>query len=65
MRKYANNHCVTKGKNPSKLKYLPKHKQEMMEEKYMYEISRSEASTIFKLRTGMIDLKSNLRNIYI
>ena len=64
IRKYANNHCVTKGKNLSKLRYLFKHKQEMMKEKYMSKLSRSEASTIFKLRTRMIHLKNNLRNIY-
>ena len=64
IRKYANNHCVTKGKNLSKLKYLFKHKQEMMKEKYMSKLSRSEASTIFKLRTRMIHLKNNFRNIY-
>ena len=64
IRKYANNHCVTKGKNLSKLKYLFKHKQEMMKEKYMSKLLRSEASTIFKLRTRMINLKNNFRNIY-
>ena len=64
IRKYANNHCVTKGKNLSKLKYLFQHKQEMMKEKYMSKLSRSEASTIFKLRTRTINLKNNLRNIY-
>ena len=52
VRKYANNHCVTKVKNLSKPRYLFKHKQEMMKEKYMSKLSRSEASTIFKLRTN-------------
>ena len=33
IRKYTNNHCVTKGKNLSKLRYLFKHKQEMMKKK--------------------------------
>ena len=48
VRKYVNNHCVTKGKNLSKLKFkLFKHKQKMMKEKYMSKLSRSEASTIF------------------
>ena len=62
--KYAKNHCVAKGKNLSKLKYLFKHKQEMMKEKCMSKLSRSEASTIFKLRTRIIHLKNNFRNIY-
>ena len=64
IRKYANNHCVKRGKNLSKLRYLFKHKQEMMKEKYMSKLSRSEASTIFKLCTRMIHLKNNFRNIY-
>ena len=64
IKKYANNHCVTKGKNLSKLKYLFKHRQEMMKEKYKNKLSRSEASAIFKLRTRMIHLKRNFRNIY-
>ena len=38
IRKYANNHFVTKGKNLLKLKYLFKHKQEMIKEKYIYTI---------------------------
>ena len=36
----------------------------MMKEKYMRKLSRSEASTIFKLCTRMIHLKNNFRNIY-
>ena len=36
----------------------------MMKEKYISKLSRSEASTIFKLRTRMIHLKNNFRNIY-
>ena len=32
--KYVN-HCATKGKNLSKLRYLFRHKQEMMKEKYI------------------------------
>ena len=36
----------------------------MIKEKYMYKLSRSEASTIFELRTRMINLKNNFRNIY-
>ena len=35
-----------------------------MKEKYMSKLSRSEAPTIFKLRTKMIHLKNNFRNIY-
>ena len=46
IRKYANNHCVTEEKNLSKLKHLFKNKQEMMKEKYISKLSRSEASTI-------------------
>ena len=30
----------------------------------MYKLSRSEKSTIFELRTRMIHLKNNFRNIY-
>ena len=30
----------------------------------MYKLSRSEASTIFKLRTRIIHLKNNFRSIY-
>ena len=63
-RKYTNNHCVTKGKNLSKLRYLFKHQQDMMKEEYMSELSRSEASIIFKLRARMIHLKNNFRSIY-
>ena len=62
--KYAKHHCITKGKNLSKLKYIFTHEQEMMKEKYMSKLSRSEASAIFKLRTRMIHLKNNFRNIY-
>ena len=36
----------------------------MMKEKYMSKLSRSKASAIFKLRTRMIHLKNNFRNIY-
>ena len=36
----------------------------MMKEKYMSKLPRSDASTIFKLRTRMIHLKNNFRNIY-
>ena len=36
----------------------------MMKEKYMSKLPRSDASTIFKLCTRMIHLKSNFRNIY-
>ena len=36
----------------------------MMKEKYLSKLSRSEASTIFKLPTRMIHLKNNFRNIY-
>ena len=36
----------------------------MMKEKYMSKLSISESSTIFKLRTKMIHLKINFRNIY-
>ena len=61
IKKYANNHCVTKGKNLSKLKYLFKHKQEMIKEKCMYKLSISEASTIFKLCTRMINFKKHLQ----
>ena len=64
MVKYANSHCETKRKNLSKLKYLFKHKQEMIKENYMYKLSRSEASAIFKLCTTMIHLKNDFRNIY-
>ena len=35
IKKYANNHCVAKGKNLSELKYLFKHKQEMIKEIYI------------------------------
>ena len=35
-----------------------------MKEKYMSKLSRSEVPTIFKLRTKMIHLKNNFRNIY-
>ena len=58
IRKCANNHCVTKGKNLSNLRYLFKHEQEMMKEKYTCKLSRSEASTIFELRLRMIYLKN-------
>ena len=61
IKKYANNHCVTKGKNLSKLKYLFKHKQEMIKEKCMYKLSISEASTICKLCTRMINFKKHLQ----
>ena len=64
IRKYANNHCVTKRKNLSKLRYLFEHKQEMIKEKYMYKLSRSETSAFFKLHTRMIHLKNHFRNIY-
>ena len=64
IRTYTNNHCVTKEKNLSKLRYLFKQKQEMMKEKYMSKLSRSEVSTIFKLRTRIIHLKNNSRNLY-
>ena len=64
IRTYTNNHCVTKERNLSKLRYLFKHKQEMMKEKYMSKLSRSEASAIFKLRTRIIHLKNNSRNLY-
>ena len=64
VRKYANNHCVTKGKNLSKLRYLFTHKQEIMKEKYMSKVSRSKASTIFKLCARMNHLKNSFRNIY-
>ena len=54
-----------KRKEPiSKLRYLFKHKQEMTNEKYMSNLSRSEASTIFKLWTRIINLKNDFRNIY-
>ena len=53
IRKYANNHCVTKGKNLSKLKSIFKHKQEMIKEK----------SAILKPCTRMIHLKNNFSNI--
>ena len=59
-RKYVDNHWVTKGNNVSKLRYLFKHKQEMMKEKQMSKISRSKASIIFKLHTRMIHLKKYL-----
>ena len=36
----------------------------MMKEKYMSKLPRSDASTIFKLRTRMIHLKNNFRNIH-
>ena len=36
----------------------------MMKEKYLSKLSRSEASTVFKLPTRMIHLKNNFRNIY-
>ena len=36
----------------------------MMKEKYMCKLSRSEKSRIFKLRTKMIHLKNNFKNIY-
>ena len=36
----------------------------MMKEKYVSKLSRSEALTIFKLRTRMIHLKKIFRNIY-
>ena len=49
IKKYANNHCVTKGNNLSKLRYLFKHKQEMMKEKSMSKLSKSQALTMFKL----------------
>ena len=54
LRKYANNNCVTKGKNLSKLRYLFKHKQEMMKEKYMRKLSISKRSTISELSTRII-----------
>ena len=53
VRKYANNNCVRKGKNLSKLRYLFKHKQELMKEKYMSKLLRSETSAIFKLRISI------------
>ena len=53
VKKYANNNCVTKGKNLSKLRHLFKHKQELMKEKYMSKPSRSETSAIFKLRISI------------
>ena len=43
VRKYANNPWVTTGKNLSKLRYLFEHRQEIMKEKYMRKLSRSEA----------------------
>ena len=36
----------------------------MMKEKYMSKLSRSKGLTVFKLRTGMIHLKSNFRSTY-
>ena len=36
----------------------------MMKENYISKLSRPEASTIFVLRTRMIHLKNNFRNIY-
>ena len=36
----------------------------MMKEKYMNKLSRSEASTIFKLLARMVHLKKNFKNIY-
>ena len=64
IRKYANNYCITKGKSLSKVRYLFKHKQEMIKEKHIYKLSRSEGSTILKLRTRMIHFKNNFVNIY-
>ena len=54
IRKNANNHCVTKKKESLKTKIFIMHKQEMMKEKYLCKLWRSEASTIFKLRTRII-----------
>ena len=59
-RKYTDNHWVTKGKKVTKLRYLFKHKEEIMKEKHMSKISKSEASIIFKLHTRMIHLKKYL-----
>ena len=36
----------------------------MLKEKHIYKLSRSEGSTIFKLRTRMIHFKNNFVNIY-
>ena len=55
--KYANNYCVKKIKNLSKLRYIFKNKQELMKEKYMCKLSRSAASEIFKQRARMFHFK--------
>ena len=56
--------CNKRKESISKLRYLFKHRQEMTKEKYMSNLSRSEASTIFKLWTRIINLKNDFRNIY-
>ena len=62
MIKRTEEYCKTKSQNLSKLKLLNKYKTKPQKEQYIKKLTRSEASTIFKLRTRMTNVKSNYKN---
>ena len=57
----------TSGQDKSKIKYLLEGRPEwkpLKKQKYLADLSRINASTIFQTRTRMIDVKNNFRNKY-
>ena len=66
-RQYLKNKLLNDSKDKSKVKHLLEGKLEWKagtRPKYMEELSRENASTIFKARTRMIEVKNNFRNKY-
>ena len=60
--KKANEWFLSELQRLSKLETLKRYKQEIKLEKYVTELSRSEATLIFKSRTRMLNTKNNFRN---
>ena len=65
--KYFKDKITADGQDKSKIKYLTEGRTEwrpFSKQKYLADLSRTNASTVFMARTRMLDVKNNFRNKY-
>ena len=60
----ANREYLTEQNESTKMKYLSDYKYELKREKYIEQLPREKAREVFKLRSKMMNLRMNYKNMY-
>ena len=60
----ANREYLTEQNESTKMKYLSDYKYELKRKKYIEQLPRDKAREVFKLRSKMMNLRMNYKNMY-